>query len=259
MTAVAEQVRILPDEASYGAARAAAIRYRNVEGVKQKLVLQLSAFDRIAKKQQIPLEAIVPPEFLEWHAEAIDALERQLRALNREILAPWKGTALYAFVTETTGLSDATVRLLSLVPLLDRFPNPAKLHRFCGLHPPGMPPAGKEDQAYDHRLKSYAVIRVAEPTMKNATSPYRAVYVDRKARLFSQGEMLTEAETDCPSCLAAYAKRRQTKKNGWDCRNMGGPHYKKGHAHADALRVMAKAILLDLWLVGNGKSPRYAA
>jgi hypothetical protein len=227
----------------YGAARLAATEYRMVDGVRQKLMQQFGAWERFG----IP----IPDTLQAWFDAECRALEAMKAACLRSVVGAWKETQIAEYADATIGIGPALLLILSLAPELDRFPNPAKLWRYLGLHRPGHPPAGKEDRAYSAQLKAWCLFRLAEPCVKNRESPFRAVY-DRRRE--GRPDMLPEGE--CPTCDAAYAKRKATGKAGWDCHNMGGPHYKAAHARVDALRVTAKAILLDAWRIAHGFEPR---
>jgi len=110
-------------------------------------------------------------------------------------------------------------------------------------------------------------MRLAVPVEKHRASPYRGVYDARKARtLETHPEMM---DVGCEFCDAARGrtKERRAERNltrersavGFDCAAMGGRHWSPGHRRADALRVTAKAILLDAWRVANDLSPRVRA
>lgn len=242
----------------YGAARLAATEFRMASAVRQKLQQQFGAWERYGMQ--------IPADLQAW----FDGQEATLGAVMATCLkmteAAWAGTAIADFQKATTGLGPTLFVILSLTPELDRFPNPAKLWKYLGL---------AADRAsvrkYSKQLKAWCLFRLAEPAVKMAggertnaktgliygvaRSPYRDVY---DARRQSRPEMLPEGE-GCEFCDMAYAKRKATKKNGWDCHNMGGPHWKPAHAHVDALGVTAKAILLDAWRIAHGMDPKHGS
>lgn len=242
----------------YGAARLAATEFRMADSIRQKLQQQFGAWERY--------EIDIPAELQDWYDEQVAALESIEADCLSTIEAAWDGTDVARFQQDTAGLGSALFVILSLAPELERFPNPAKLWKYLGLH------AGRaKDNDYNHRLKAWCMFRLAEPATKMtgggrtnkktgttyqvARSPYRDVYDERRE---SRPPMLKEGE-GCEHCDAAYAKRRETSKKGWDCHNMGGPHYKDGHARIDALGITAKAIILDAWRVAHGHEPKHGS
>jgi hypothetical protein len=71
---------------------------------------------------------------------------------------------------------------------------------------------------------------VAESCMKQRTSPYRALYEKRKAN--------TEGRVHAVACVRCGPSGKPAL--------IGSP-WSDGHRHADALRIVSKAILRDLW------------
>jgi hypothetical protein len=92
-------------------------------------------------------------------------------------------------------------------------------HRSCEAHPPTVLVAAKRRKGIranwstDAKMRAYLI---ATSCIKQARSPYRAVYDGRRART---------AETH--------------------------PEWTPGHSHNDALRIVSKAILKDLWLAAR--------
>lgn len=122
------------------------------------------------------------------------------------------------FIESTHGLSHAAAVFLGRCPPLTGFANVAKVWSYCGLAP-GKGKKKGEDPKYNHTLKAFAIVRLAEPCIKHRGSPYRKVYDERRAHT-----VLTH-----------------------------GADWTDGHAHNDARRYVAKAILRDLWAVENGR------
>jgi hypothetical protein len=243
-------MRPYPEPADYLEARKLATYYRQAEQVLRALENRRAAFAR----GKIP-----PDEALDrWIDNASADLRAFLAPLDRAIAEYWTDTAIAAWVEGTRGLGVATFRCLSLTPPLIPLaefpgsPTVASVWRYVGLHPAG----ARDDRRYSAIVKAWWIWRVAEPTMKQPTSPYRAVYLARRAP-HDALPMLAEGD-GCATCDAAYAKRRTTGKTGWDCANLGGPHWKAAHLHADALRVTAKAILRDAWRIAHDYDPRYS-
>lgn len=211
-----------------------------VEGVRQKLTQQMGAWLRFGMAIPAPLQ--------HWFDAQVTVLDSMESACLRGIVKEWKGTAIGEWVKATHGLGPATLLVLSLAPELSRFPNPAKFWKYIGLSADRT-----TDRRYNKRLKAWCLYRIADPCVKSR-SPYRAVYDARRA---NHPEMLPAGQ--CAGCDAAYAKRKVTGTAGWDCRNVGGPHWKLGHSHIDALGVLAKAVLLDAWRIAHDLSPRLGA
>jgi hypothetical protein len=209
------------------------------ERIGQKLAQQFGAWERY--------EMSIPEWMSEWHDAQQDVLAAKRKECMRLIEHAWAGTLMAEFVENTPGLGSALFLVLSLAPDLSRFPNPAKFWKYIGLHA-----ARASERKYNAQLKAWCIFRVAEPCMKLRASPYRAVYDARKS---TRPEMLPAGQ--CEFCDAAYAKRKATGKAGWDCHNLGGPHYKPAHANVDALGVTAKAIMLDAWRIAHGMEPKY--
>lgn len=233
----------------YASARLAATEYRMIDRVRQKLLQQRAAWERYG--------IVLPPDLAGWFDEETAALDRMRVDCVAAVRAAWKDTDIAAFVDGTPGLGPMLLVVLSLTPELDRFANPAKLWRYVGLHAGRAAPMPSKDgrtrgMGYNPQLKAWLLWRLAEPCVKLRASPYRAVY----DRARDKPEMLPAGQ--CMTCDAAYAKRKATGKGGWDCANMGGPHWKPAHARTHALGVTAKAILRDAWRVARGMEPKYA-
>ena len=234
------------------------------------------------KKDGVPELALILME------DGIALWRRASEAFKRESRKICKGEPIYEFVEETVGLSTACFVFLGCLPPMTAFANPAKLWKYVKLHvmPGGKAPTGtdlkelkkahkkavkvgeksKKDKSpgWSPEMCGHAIKRLALPCIKMAggvdkndkplpLSPYRPVYVNRKLRTRLTHPPMLEEGGGCEFCDAAYEKRRKTGKGGIDCSNMGGHHWKDAHRDNDAQRVTAKAILLDLWLIENGK------
>ena len=230
------------DELAYSRARLVASEFRMADTVAQKLAQQFGAWERY--------ETPIPEWMRDWFEIQLDILDAKKDDCLKRIAAEWAGSAIAKHVEHTPGLGRAMLLVLSLAPHLSRFENPAKFWKYIGLHA-----ARATERQYNAQLKAWCLFRVAEPVMKMGNrSPYRVVYDRQRAK---HPEMLPVGE--CAFCDAAYAKRKATGKAGFDCHNMGGPHWKKAHAHIDALGVLAKAITLDAWRISHGLEPHYGA
>jgi hypothetical protein len=223
----------------WGAANVAAKEYRHWDNVKLKLGQQRAQLERYHVE--------LPPHMVEWHDAQDKELERWKATCVKRVLAEWRYHPVSTLASETLGIGPMLMVVLSLCPPIEGFANPAKLWKYVGLHPDRA-----TDRRYNKATKAWLLFRLAEPCIKKRESPYRTVY---DARRVSRPEMLPPG--NCPTCDAAYTKRKETQKAGWDCHNMGGPHYKAAHAYVDALGVTAKAILLDAWRATNGMEPKH--
>lgn len=272
---------ILPAENEYNQARTFARQYKLVEKVKFKLLNQDAAFERL----KIPR----PLGWEEWFSGQQEHLRKTLQTLDLSIHRLWRGTLMEQCVSEEPGLGVAVFRVLSLLPHSPcDFVTVAKLWKFFGLHPNGAredqrydhvlkawliyrvaepcikvcrkdcPACGAEGvkktpDKLEYVCSECGAVTPVEDVRTVYLSRYRRDYDVRKDRL---PDMLEEG-AGCPTCDAAYERRRKNEgertrgRTGWDCHNMGGPHYKPAHRHADALRVTAKAILRDLWCIAN--------
>lgn len=239
-----------------------------IEDMHKSLTLQMGAFVRMGLPEAALAEA----------KDAHAALKRKCDQLKRATWRAMKGEAIYDFAESVHGLGPAVSLFLGNAPELTEFPSPAHLWSYCGLIP-GKGRKKGQRAMYSPRLKAYAIARLAEPCVKLkggedkngkalALSPYRDVYDARKARTTQTHPPMMEPG-ECEFCdrarsetKALRAKKNQARERttvAMDCANVGGVHWTDGHRHADAMRVTAKAILLDLWLVENGYEPRWAS
>lgn len=152
------------------------------------------------------------------------AMNRQLRA---HPLHPW--------IKAQRGLGDKqTARLLSAIKdpywndLHDRPRTVSELWAFAGYKPGQRRRRGERaNWSADAKMRAYLV---AVSCLK-AGGGYREVYDQRKAHTEGRAH-----ESECVRCGPA-GKPAQP-----------GTPWSDGHRHADALRVVAKAILRDLWV-----------
>ena len=155
---------------------------------------------------------------------SVEAHQAILKELRRDILAVVKGSPLQRWVSSTKGLGPAVFLLLGHMPAMTAFGSPAKVWKYVGLHvtEDGEAPRRRKGErlGFNAFLRSIAIKRIAEPIMKTG-GPYREVYDRRRTRT---------GETH--------------------------PDWTLGHSHADALRVTAKAVLVDAWRVANGLAAR---
>jgi len=162
----------------------------------------------------------VPDVVLSEIAVGCKALKREVDRRKRHLARSWKTNPVLEWSQTVHGLGDAVALVLGLAPPLSEFATPSKFWKYAGFAPDQGTKKG-QNHRYNHELHSIAIVRLAMPCMKLRASPYRAVYDNRRART-----VLTH------------------------------PDWTDGHCHMDALRITAKAILLDMWLVAHGKRPR---
>ena len=218
-----------------------------IQKMSKGLQLQMGAWER----QEIPALAHPAPEI------ALHELDMMVNLLKREICVMVSGTPIGTFMQETRGLGPAVPFLCGLLPPLNDFANVAKVWKYLGLHvEDGSAPRRKrgEFSGYSSELKSIALIYIGEPVIK-AGGPYRVVYDDRKAYIMDRHEPMPVE--GCEFCKEAAKKNKAADKKVHECADVGGTHWTKAHIHADARRVMTKAIIADMWAVWNDRAPRF--
>ncbi len=209
-----------------------------------------------------------PAVALAWSSEQVPALRKVRSQLMQELQRTMSGTPLGEWQVSTVGIGSAIFFLLGLMPPLEEFRQPAAVWKYVGLHVSGGHAIRRRagvNPGFNTRLRAYAIKRVADPCMKHRASPYRPVYDSRRERSVETHPPMLPQGHGCDFCDLAYAKTAsfRAEKNlgrertavGFDCSAAGGIHWSDGHRHADALRVTAKAILLDAWKVARGKHP----
>lgn len=195
------------------------------------LAKQVEILERFAlglqNQQRAFLEDGWVPASLPAITAAGDALMLERDRLVRQMWKMAKGTELRMFAEATKGLGPAVVLCAVSMPPLSDFSTVSKVWKYCGLSV-GADGRGArkrrlakdEKLGYSPRLQSYSIIRLAEPCVKCSAGPYRKVYLRRR-----EHTAITH------------------------------PDWTKGHSHADARRVTAKAILRDMWRVSHGQLP----
>ena len=208
-------------------------------------------------------------------SKALEELEHQAilslqRAMRKHPLGPWQKGQI--------GIGEKQLaRLLAAIgdpywnTLHDRPRTVSELWAYCGLHtlPVGQPssdaqalgangnqpPSGAPDQSADDTqlglirgaarrkkgqranwstdAKTRAYL-IAESCVKQARSPYRAVYDARRAATAERVH-----DRPCPQC------------NGAGKTELIASPWRAGHQHADALRIVSKTVLRDLWVAAR--------
>lgn len=160
----------------------------------------------------------------EMEREVIRQLERSLK---RNPLGPW--------IKQQKGLGAKTVaRLLACVgdpywnPLYDRPRRLSELWEFCGHGGPSRKRKGQQvTWSPEAKMRLWNMV---QPIIKGS-GPYRDVYDDRRAETADR----THNE-ECVRC--GPAGKPAAVGSAWN----------KGHQHADAMRIVGKEILRDLWI-----------
>jgi hypothetical protein len=258
----------------YVALRTIASQARNIERVLLGLENQIRKFT---------VDFGLPPEAMQWSEMHVPQLRKIRDRLMRECGRATKGSPLHGWASEVHGLGNALFFTVGLIPPLEDFKSVSAVWKYLGLHV--VDGASVQRRAgsfvgFSAKLRSYALKRVAEPTVKQRQSPYRAVYDARKEytrethpSMFvhdAEGKQTEELlHPDCEFCQkairqtkASRAAKQQTRERtsvAFDCANVGGVHWKDGHRSADALRVTAKAIFRDAWRVAHRMEPKVSA
>lgn len=197
-------------------------------------------------------------------------LESLRRGLYREVGKIMAASDVFRpWLEHTRGISAKGVGLLTgCLPFPQDMETVSATWKYLGLHVvDGEAPRRKQGEwsGFSSEYRAYALYRVGDPIIK-VGGPYRQVYDDRKAHtLDTHPPMLDEGE-GCETCDEAYARTRKERAEHeysrerqaprYDCANLGGVHWTKGHRHADALRVTTKEVFVDWWRVAHGQSPR---
>jgi hypothetical protein len=216
------------------------------------------------------IEDGIPEVVVQANLHAIQVTRRELASRKRALPKFVKEEPEGIFIEHTTGLSSAVLFLLGLLPPIIEFPTVSKLWKYLGLdvRDGGRSPKREKGKraGYDSFLRAVAVVRIGDPLIKCTDSPYRRLYDNRKEYTLITHPPMEEEAGVCPFCDAARGRtkehreashqKRERKAEGWDCAGVGGPHWSKAHRHADARRVMVKAVICDLWRVSHGMSAK---
>lgn len=176
-----------------------------------------------------------------------DVLQTAEDLSTKELRRILKATALHPWLKAQVGIGEKQgARLLAVIghplwrhdPITDEW-HPrtiAQLWAYCGYHVvKGESPKRKRGEQgnwnTEARTRTYLI---AESCVKQMHSPYRAVYDEGRAKY---AESLHDGE--CKRC-GPSGKPAQP-----------GSPLSAGHQHARAMRLMAKAILKDLWLAAR--------
>lgn len=224
----------------------------------ERVILALQNHHRALTRDGVPEIAMAAV------TEAVKRLKPIRRKLMRELRAIMAGTPTGDFVTETYGLADSVYLLLGTMPPLEDFTSIKAAYKYIGLHVVEGRSVKRQKGVklgFDVRRRSIAIVRIAEPMMKTR-GLYRFVYDNRRDHTMLTHPPMTE---DCKFCELAWEKTSEAKKKAkaegkptvpsFDCAAVGGVHWTDGHRHSDALRVLAKAVVHDLWRIAHNLEP----
>jgi hypothetical protein len=196
--------------------------------------LRIATENRTRALYEIPGWALTPAAVRwELHLSALHDLEEQV---TRELQQAMRAHPLGPWVRSTVGLGLKQMgRLIGAIgdaswnTLEDRpRRGPAELWAYCG-YVPGQRRRKGERSNWNAEAKMRAFL-VAESCVKQRGSPYRKVYDDARAKYAG-----TAHDEPCVRC-GPQGKPAPA-----------GSPLSLGHQHARALRVVAKAVLRDMW------------
>ena len=227
----------VPISEAFGRLRGDALQWDAIQQTRLRINNMFKAFDR--------LERPYPPGMAEVVVGELEKHERlQLKAVQVSMREgdEWM-QHVHAFICQTSGLGPAVFCVLGLIPPIPQFPNPAKLWAYLGLAvvdgkavklpmpPPPNNPRGAPGMHFSRRIRAYATVRVVDPIIKHATSPYRLIYDARRMHT-----IVTHPE---------WAEERNKK----------GELTPAGHYYRDAIRYTAKRLWRDVWNVAHDDQP----
>lgn len=189
----------------------------------------------------------------------LEGLQSMEAAVIKDLQKSLRAHPLYAWCRKTVGVGEKQfARLLSVIgdpywhALYDRPRTVSELWAYCGLHtlpePAGRAPdqtdlgdhmphvrgAARRKKGQQANWSTQAKTRaylIAESCIKQAHSPYRLVY-DQRRRVTAE----KIHDRPCPQCNGAG--KTQFIESPW----------RPGHQQADALRIVSKRILKDIWV-----------
>jgi transposase len=179
-----------------------------------------------------------------------ESLARVEAEAEKELVRAWRQHPLAPWAAEIQGAGEKlTARLIAEIGDPAERPNPAKLWAYCGMGEPlrnEIPRNATQEELFKRgnpKAKKRAYL-LAVQFRRTPSSPYRALYEQARER---------------------YAERTHSRL----CKRCGpsghpaqiGSPWSLGHQDAAAIRLVAKAFLLDLWKAaradhGSVDSPR---
>lgn len=218
-----------------------------------------------AQRMRISIEnrverAPIDPAMIEPHVERLRATERGISLIARRVMRANVDPRILAWQKATIGIGEHLLaRLLGrighprwatvhawegegaerhLVAVETRERRVSDLWSYCGHGDParkarrGM--SAEEAAALGDPRAKMIVHLLAESCMKQPRSPYRAVYDERR--------VTTDGRVHAAPCVRCGPSGKPAPE---------GSPWSLAHQHADALRIVGKEILRDLWTVAS--------
>lgn len=170
----------------------------------------------------------------------LDAIAAQLKAVEHqtdlEMRRQWRKDPLAPWAKGIPGAGERLMaRLVATIGDPADRSNPAKLWAYCGHGDPArsrIPKGATQEQLFarGNPDAKKRVWLIASQFVKTASSPYRAVYDEARARYADRTHVAA-----CPRCGPAGKPA------------LPGSPWSAGHQHAAAIRYVGKRFLLDLW------------
>ena len=227
----------------------------NTQRVRMALNNQLRAFQE---------DNLGAPSFaqISMCADSLRQQEKLLYAQLDSAVDPEHSVVLW--VRRIPGLGPSIYLYVGLLPRgPEQFEKVGQLYSYSGLRP-GAKRVKGERLRYNPWLRVVLISRVFDALNKRMDSPYKPIYWARKEHtLVTHPPMTEECGLCCRALQLTKEKRansnqtRERKAPAYDCAHFGGPHWSDPHRTSDAKRITAKAVVLDLWRVDRGMSPRY--
>lgn len=170
----------------------------------------------------------------------LDVIQKQVAAAEHlahlELVRAWRRHPLAPWARDYRGVGEKSIaRLVAIVGDPGERPNPAKLWAYCG--------HGNPERRRTRGMTQEEAFKLGNPRAKKqvwliATSLLKA---GNRAAYDARREQTKDRlhEKSCVRCGPAGKPA------------LPGSPWSDGHKHADALRVMGKAFLLDLWLASR--------
>lgn len=171
---------------------------------------------------------------------AFEELDKIEEGLDRHVVRLAKDHPAAPWLDATHGLSVKLLsRVLAVAGSLDRFPTPAKLWRYMGLHVvDGRAPRKRRGEKLSWAPDGGVVAYRIASTILKVGGPYRELY-DRKRADYEARPRVGPSE--CPFGAEHTTKDGKPRKCG------------TGHLHTAAMRYVAKRVIRDLWRNGRRK------
>lgn len=187
----------------------------------------------------------------------VKALKSNETSARTALAKAMRDHPLGGFVNGRTGIGEVSIgRLLGLVGNPADRPNVAKFWQYCGHGDPARSKrrseavirhtGGRTTLPFSPRAKTI-VWQIAESAYRRGL--YRVVYLDARAACAEKTHSVT-----CRNTVRPPGKPNGCGTSAHPEWGEPGSPWRPGHQHAHALRVVGKAILLDLWLYAKEQS-----